>query len=268
MLDQNEFMEALSALADYARANGNVLTKGQVEESFLGMELSEAQYDMIYRYLFEKKITIQGIRIEPEREAPGGTKGGTTTGAAKTAGDGRGGEDSRYLSIYLKEIEPFGKISETERLALAMRLLAGEETVFDTLLHASLYEVVEVAKGYRGKGAHLEDLIQEGNIALMQILREITGKKALEEPLSYIREYVRVAIAEYIDGQIADGDEQERIVAKLGLLHEAAKHMAKENGVLPTAQELADYTRLAVEEVRELARLSKDVDFLKEVGDF
>ena len=268
-MDQNSFMEALLGLADYAQGNGNVLTKAQVEESFDGMDLSEAQYDLIYRYLFEKKITIQGIRIEPmEHTGEDAGKDGRKKaegGSARTAGNtDNGEEDSRYLRVYLKEIEPFRQVKQAERLALAMRLLDGEEAVFDELLHASLHEVVEVAKGYRGRGVHVEDLIQEGNIALMQVLRELTGKKSQAEPLAYIREYVRLAIAEHIDGQTAYGDEQERIVAKLGLLHEAAKHMAKENGVLPDAQELADYTKLAVEEVKELVRLSKDVDFLRE----
>ncbi len=264
-MDQNSFMEALLGLADYAQGNGNVLTKAQVEESFDGMDLSEAQYDLIYRYLFEKKITIQGIRIEPMEDAGKDGRKKAEGGSARAAGNtDNGEEDSRYLRVYLKEIEPFRQVKQAERLALAMRLLDGEEAVFDELLHASLHEVVEVAKGYRGRGVHVEDLIQEGNIALMQVLRELTGKKSQAEPLAYIREYVRLAIAEHIDGQTAYGDEQERIVAKLGLLHEAAKHMAKENGVLPDAQELADYTKLAVEEVKELVRLSKDVDFLRE----
>lgn len=261
MLDQNKFMEALSALADYAQGNGNVLTKAQVEESFEGMELSRAQYDMIYRYLFEKKISIQGIRIEPE-----GTQNHAQKAAGKCEVCGKeaafNGADSKYLSIYLKEIEPFGRVSREVRNALALRLVSGEEEVFDELLHASLHEVVEVAKTYQGKGVYLEDLIQEGNIALMQILRELTGKGRQEEPLLLIREYVQCAVAAYIDEQSANGDEEQRIVAKLGLLHEAVKHMAKENGVLPDVQELAGFTKLPAQEIEELVRLSNDVDFL------
>ncbi len=259
MLDQNQFMEALSALADYALYNGNVLTKAQVEDSFAGMELSEAQYDIIYRYLFEKKITIQGIRIEPVGEGAGTQKEkeGNRGSGEENGGEGTG---SRYLDVYLKEIAPY-RISGEERHALAVRLLFGEEDVFGPLLHASLHEVVGIAKAYRGKGVHVEDLIQEGNIALMQVLRELTGKGQMEEPLAYIHEYVRCAVAAYIDEQCAYGEAQQRIVAKLGLLHEAAKHMAKENGVLPDPQELADFTKLSVEEVKELVRLSKDVDF-------
>lgn len=259
MLDQNQFMEALLTLADYALYNGNVLTKAEVEENFAGMELSEAQYDMIYRYLFEKKITIQGIRLDVAVE--GEAAFGAGEGGGKRDGENDGKEmDSRYLDVYLKEIAPY-KIPEEERHTLAMQLLSGKEEVLDLLLHGSLHEVVAIAKAYRGRGVHVEDLVQEGNIALMQVLRELAGKGQMEEPLAYIREYVQCAVAAHIDEQSAYGEAEQRIVAKLGLLHEAAKHMAKENGVLPDPQELADFTKLSVEEVKELVRLSKDIDF-------
>ena len=54
MSEQQKFMEALTRLAVYAQETGNVLTKTEVEEIFRDMSLSEQQFDLIYRYLFEK----------------------------------------------------------------------------------------------------------------------------------------------------------------------------------------------------------------------
>ncbi len=250
MADQERFMRILLKLAEYAQENGGVLRKSEVDGSFSEMELSKAQYDLIYRYLLEKKISIQGICLAPSNvdDTPSGE-------------EGDGSKDSRYLNLYFKELDGLESLSEDERLSLAMRLLSGDETIMSRLLNASLFEVVSIAREYCGQGGYLEDVIQEGNIALMQVLKEMTGKGQLEEPLAYIREYVRCAIAEYIDGQVTDNDEQERVIAKLGLLHEAAKHMAKENGVLPDAQELANFSKLPVEEVKDLVRLSKNANF-------
>jgi len=248
--DQEKFMRILLKLAEYAQEKGGVLQKSEVEESFSEMALSRAQYDLIYRYLFEKKIAIQGICLPPSNAAD-----------ASLEEEGEENRNSKYLNLYFKELEGLESLTEDERLSLVMRLLSGEEEVMSELLNASLFEVVSIAREYCSQGGYLEDVIQEGNIALMQVLREITGKGKLEEPLVYIREYVRCAIAEYIDGQVTDSDEQERIIAKLGLLHEAAKHMAKENGILPNAQELADFSKLPVEEVKDLVRLSKNVNF-------
>lgn len=274
MVDQERFMEALAGLVDYAQATGGVLSRQEIEGSFEGMDLNEKQVDMIYAYLFEKKIRVQGVLMsetgedteakeEPrENGRQGREEAGEKAAARAESGQAESEEDSRYLQLYLEELAGLAPVTEGERLTLAMRLLAGEEEVFEELLNATLHEVVEIAKGYRGRGVYLEDLIQEGNIALMQVLKEMTGRRKQEEPLAYIREYVRYMIAAYIDEQSAGEDEEARIVAKLGLLHEAAKYMAKENGVLPDAKELADYTRLPLEEIEELVRLSKDVDFL------
>ena len=260
MLDQNKFMERLAELAEYAELNGNVLTKTEVEESFAGMELAEAQFDLIYRYLFEKKIRIQGIALDLQESA---------TDSADSA-DGKpedydaSGEDSKYLAMYMEELAELPAVSEPERLAMAIRRLAGEEAVYAELLNAMLPDVVEAAKTYCGRGVLLEDLIQEGNIGLMQVLQELTGKGRQEEPLEYIREYVKFSIAQYIDGETETEDAQERVIAKLGLLHEASKYMAQENGVLPSKAELAEYTRIPQEEIEELIRLAKDINFLGE----
>ncbi|MDE7298399.1 MAG: hypothetical protein K2N94_06160, partial [Lachnospiraceae bacterium] len=328
MSERDRFMEALEQLAAYAREAGNVLTKTEVEESFRGMALSGEQFDLIYRYLFEKRITIQGIPLElpaqdepdfepqwmtagmasepengageeweegrdadengrrkgadPERrsmrpedeedqteedkteedeaeteEADAAAKSGKTGTAA---GDAR--EDARYLRLYLEELENLPLVTEEDRLALAMRLLAGEEAALEPLLNATLREVVELARSYRGRGVLLEDLIQEGNIGLLQALREMKGKKRQEEPLRYIHEFVQYTMEQYLDEQLAGGEAEERLVAKLGLLHEAAKYLAKENGTLPSARELAEFTKLPEEEIAELVRLSKDVDLI------
>ena len=176
-------MEILTGLFEFAQSNGGVLEKSKVEESFSEMELSREQYDMIYRYLFGKKITIKGIMHKPSQEE----------GEKNYEGEPW---DSGYLNLYYSELEDLEKLTEEERRALAVRLLSGEEDVVTELLNASLNDVVEIAKEYRGRGAHLADMIQEGNLALMQVLGEMAGKGSMEQPLAYIREYVRCAIAE------------------------------------------------------------------------
>lgn len=280
MLEQESFLKKLAWLADYAGECGNVLTKDEVEKAFSGMELAEQQFDLIYRYLFEKKITVRGILIDHLEDAPDfkpdWMRGNEKDSAEnkedflwceedkKGAANWEDSEDSRYLQIYLEELEQLPKVTESERLELAMRLLAGEEIVFHPLLEATLYEVVEIARTYLGRGVLLADLIQEGNIALMQVLKEITGKKMQKEPLRYIKEYVQYEMEQYIDEEAALGDEEERVVAKLGLLHEAAKYMAKENGELPSEEELAAFTKIPVQEIAELIRLSQDVNFVGE----
>ena len=259
MPDRVKFIETLAELADYAEMNGGVLTKAEVEEAFREVELKKEQYDLIYRYLFDKKITIQGIRLEAMEDAkrPGQDNG------QRQKSEQISQTDSAYLKMYLQELEALPKLSETKRLELVMLLLDGRKEVLPDLLNASLYQVVELARTYRGRGVFLEDLIQEGNLGLMQALEELTGRKGQKSPLSYIRESIQYAMEQYIDSQMARGDEEEKVVAKLALLHEAAKALSKENGVLPTVKELSEYTKISEAEIADMVSLSKDVDFYK-----
>ncbi len=276
MLNREQFMMALAELADYAELNGGVLTKTEVEENFAGMELQESQYDMIYRYLFEKKIRIQGIPMNigasPEKEAVNGAFDEfqevdklyeDSEANDYVEASSMGAEDSVYLKMYLEELSGLPSVTEPERLELAMQLLSGAEWAAGDLLNATLPQVVELARSYQGRGVLLEDLIQEGNIGLWNALEQLKGKKRQEEPLQYIRESVQFAMEQCIDGTMSNDDAEEQVVAKLALLHEAAKELAKENGELPTAKELADYAHLSEEEVRLMANISKDVDFIK-----
>lgn len=290
MLDRVKFMETLAELADYAEMNGGVLTKTEVEEAFQEMELEKEQYDLIFRYLFEKKIAIQGIEPggqgnvwregvpgqngTPEKEGMPGRKGtparkgmpvreGTPAWKGMPAQEGVPAHDSTHLKMYLQELEALPRVSENKRLELAMLLSEGREDVLPDLLHASLYQVIEIARTYRGHGVFLEDLIQEGNIGLMLALDELNGKKTQDSPLLYIKESIQYAMEQYIDSQAARGSGEERLVAKLALLHEAAKALSEENGVLPTISELSEYTKIPEEEISDMVLLSKDVDFFK-----
>ena len=101
--NQERFMEILTGLFEFAQSNGGVLEKSKVEESFSEMELSREQYDMIYRYLFGKKITIKGIMHMPSQEE----------GEKNFEGEPW---DSGYLSLYYSELEDLEKLTEEEAL--------------------------------------------------------------------------------------------------------------------------------------------------------
>lgn len=55
------FMEALDGLKEYAKVNGNVVTKDDVKSYFNGLELDDNRYSMIMGYLMANNITINGV---------------------------------------------------------------------------------------------------------------------------------------------------------------------------------------------------------------
>ena len=55
------FMEALDGLKEYAKVNGNIVTKDDVKSYFNGLELDDNRYSMIMGYLMANNITINGV---------------------------------------------------------------------------------------------------------------------------------------------------------------------------------------------------------------
>src|SRR3954465_11148777 len=85
------------------------------------------------------------------------------------------------LQIYLQDINNTPLLSADEERELAERVAAGDPYARDHLLKANLRLVVNIARGYLGKGLSLEDLIEEGILGLM---RAVEGFSALFETRS------------------------------------------------------------------------------------
>ena len=72
------------------------------------------------------------------------------------------------LETYLREINEMSLLSAEEEKALAMKIAQGDKESRDRMVRANLRLVVNIARGYVGKGLALQDLIEEGNLGLLR----------------------------------------------------------------------------------------------------
>jgi RNA polymerase primary sigma factor len=72
------------------------------------------------------------------------------------------------VRLYLREIGKIPLLNAEEELALAQRVVAGEQLAKDQMAEANMRLVVSIAKRYVGRGLDLLDLIQEGNTGLLR----------------------------------------------------------------------------------------------------
>lgn len=72
------------------------------------------------------------------------------------------------LETYLREINETPLLSAKEEQALARRIAEGDVEARDHMVRANLRLVVNIARGYIGKGLGLQDLIEEGNLGLLR----------------------------------------------------------------------------------------------------
>lgn len=72
------------------------------------------------------------------------------------------------LETYLREINETSLLSGQEERDLARRIAEGDPMARDHMVRANLRLVVNIARGYVGKGLGLQDLIEEGNLGLLR----------------------------------------------------------------------------------------------------
>src|SRR4051794_5718736 len=72
------------------------------------------------------------------------------------------------LETYLREINETALLSADEEKSLARAIAVGDTEARDQMVRANLRLVVNIARGYTGKGLALQDLIEEGNLGLLR----------------------------------------------------------------------------------------------------
>ena len=72
------------------------------------------------------------------------------------------------LETYLREINETPLLTAKEEQELALAIGQGDLEARDKMVRANLRLVVNIARGYTGKGLGLQDLIEEGNLGLLR----------------------------------------------------------------------------------------------------
>lgn len=72
------------------------------------------------------------------------------------------------LETYLREINETALLTSGDEQELAVQIGQGDNAARDRMVRANLRLVVNIARGYTGKGLSLQDLIEEGNLGLLR----------------------------------------------------------------------------------------------------
>ena len=80
----------------------------------------------------------------------------------------RGASVQSPLETYLREINETALLTADQEKDLARRIEVGDTEARDQMVRANLRLVVNIARGYTGKGLALQDLIEEGNLGLLR----------------------------------------------------------------------------------------------------
>lgn len=148
------------------------------------------------------------------------------------------------LETYLREINETPLLSAKEERDLARRIAQGDAMARDHMVRANLRLVVNIARGYVGKGLGLQDLIEEGNLGL---LRAVEGFDP--EVGTRFSTYASYWIKQSIKRALINSAKTIRIpaymVELLSKWRRASARLSEELGRTPTQEEVGRILGLA-----------------------
>jgi RNA polymerase primary sigma factor len=169
----------------------------------------------------------------------------------KTATYERVVEGPDTLRMYLREISKFPQLTAEEEQELGRRVRAGDESAFRKLIESNLRFVVAMAKKYSRSGYPLHELINEGNMGLIEAASRFDpdrGVRFITYASWWIRQAILAAIAHH--GQVFSLPP--KLKHELYRFETKVANLTQELGHRPTVEEISKGLDMKEEDVRDM----------------
>lgn len=170
------------------------------------------------------------------------------------------------VRMYLREIGRVPLLNAAREIELGQRIHAAAASPHDEVLKedgnkareeltkANLRLVVSVAKKYLGRGITLLDLVQDGNIGLMQAVKKFDPTKGYRFS-TYATWWIRQAITRSIADQARTIRIPVHMIETMNKVHRETRNLVQVLGREPTPEEVADALKVTADRVREIANV-------------
>lgn len=163
----------------------------------------------------------------------------------------------KSLKLYLQEIGKIPTTTREEERELAERIQKGDQEALNRLIEGNLKFVVKVAQAYQGCGLSLTDLINEGNLGLIEAAKRFDPSKNVKF-ISYAVWWIRQSILRALSEQgrtIRLPLKQGGLLVKVGKVYSELSQ--EKGGREPTPKEIAEKMDLSEDEVQAILEFSK-----------
>ncbi|NLR75461.1 MULTISPECIES: RNA polymerase sigma factor RpoS [Leeia] len=160
--------------------------------------------------------------------------------------------------IYLNEIGQNSLLKPHEELALARRVVQGDEAARCEMIERNLRLVVNIAKRYINRGMNLLDLIEEGNIGLMHALDKFDPERGFRFS-TYATWWVRQSVERAIMNQSRTIRLPVHVIKELNVYLRAQRHLEATAGRDPSFEDIAHLLGKTVAEVQHMLSLNERV---------
>ncbi|MCD7817496.1 MAG: hypothetical protein LUH07_00355 [Lachnospiraceae bacterium] len=236
------FREMLTELKAAAEQSDGVLTQAEVREILKSMPLEENHFQLIYDYLAEQNIRVVKSKENSDMADP----------------DEISGEERRSLSLYVDELSALTDGDNEEEIQLISLVQNGDSLAKERLIELYLPLICTMAEEYGEEVLPAEDLIQEGNMGLLNALEALgtfdSASACRVHILNTIRDAMEKAVRHSEDFHRMD----DGLVSRINHLNEAVHNLERDLGHRVSAEEVSAYLEMPMEEIENLLRVAGD----------
>ena len=269
-MEKDNFLEKLKKLVEVAKTKHNALDVAEINDFFVGDELTTDQMEQIYNYLENNRIDVnpvidENILLEDPLLLDDEEDIDTDDGFPKEAEeidldaidllDGIGTEDP--VRMYLKEIGTVPLLSAEEELNLARKKAEGDDYAKERLIEANLRLVVSIAKRYTGRGMSFLDLVQEGNLGLIKGVEKFDYTKGYKLS-TYATWWIRQSVTRALADQARTIRVPVHMVETINKMSKMQRKLTLELGYEPSVTELAEALEMTEDKVMEIMQIARE----------
>jgi RNA polymerase primary sigma factor len=251
MSDQDRevlFAQRLAELKKLGRTQGGQITDDQITELFGEFVLPEEQLKLLHGYLEQNHIR-RSEQIESLPEAVDSLAEWEDSPEPE-------GEDRKYLDLYLKELEELPVYTDGQKKAYTMSAMAGDSEARQHLINIYLKDVVQIAKLYSNQGVLMEDLIGEGNVALITGVTMLDSQDSPDDCEGMLIKLVMDAMEELITDSGSNAEVEAKALRRVNTVSAKADELFETLGRKVTIAELKEETGLSEKAIRDAIRIS------------
>lgn len=147
------------------------------------------------------------------------------------------------LGIYFKDVSKLSMITPEKEIELTRRIKLGDKAAANELVTANLRFVISVAKQYQNKGLDLVDLIQEGNIGMLEAAYKFDETRGYRF-ISYAVWWIRQSIMRAISEQCRTVRVPMSQIVNMSKINKMSEKFEQKNGRVPSMEEIEEETNL------------------------
>ncbi|GHV83491.1 hypothetical protein AGMMS50212_08310 [Spirochaetia bacterium] len=155
------------------------------------------------------------------------------------------------FNAYLRQLKVIPLLDAEQEKELACKIKSGDKLAKKKLIESNLRLVVTVSRSYKARGISIMDIIQEGNIGLMQASERFDGERNIRFS-TYAVYWIKQSIRRYLDSKNRAIHLPVRKEDMLRKLTATEQYLRQTLGRSPRMEELANATGYELDDVTML----------------